>query len=67
MRYTGHSSEAKYPGFSSDPLQAFRDLASDLVNFGTDFLSGDGASLRAARIAADVAEKLPGFRRLGQP
>jgi len=67
MRYTGRGHDAKYPGFSSDPLDAFRDLASDLASFGGDFLSGDGSQLVAAKAAADAAKNLSGFERLGQP
>jgi hypothetical protein len=67
MRYTGHGHDAKYPGFSSDPLDAFRDLASDLASFGGDFLSGDGSQLVAAKAAADAAKNLSGFEQLGQP
>src|ERR1700688_2219268 len=32
----------KYPGFSNDPIDAFRDLAYDLERFCRDFLSGSG-------------------------
>jgi hypothetical protein len=64
MRYSGHRSDAKYPGFNSDPTDAFRDLAHDIAQFGMDFVSGDGSQLLAAKTAADVATTLPGFQRL---
>lgn len=37
----------RYPGFSHDPLDGFRDLTHDL-QFATDFLSGSGVILQAA-------------------
>jgi hypothetical protein len=67
MRHTGHHADAKYPGFSEDPLQAFRNLSSDLESFGRDFLSGDGSTLRAAKVAADAESKLHGFQRMRGP
>jgi len=48
MRHLGHHADAEYPGFSSDPLDAFRHLASDLEKYGSDFLWGDGATIAAA-------------------
>jgi hypothetical protein len=48
MRYVGHHADAEYPGYSSDPLDAFRHLASDLQKFGGDFLFGGGATIVAA-------------------
>jgi hypothetical protein len=48
MRYTGRHADAKYPGYSKDPLDAFRHLANDLQNFGGDFMLGDGATVIAA-------------------
>jgi hypothetical protein len=32
--------QARYPGFSDDPLDGFRDLATDLVRFGSVTLLG---------------------------
>jgi len=48
MKYAGHYSDAKYPGYSVDPLDAFRHLASDLRSFGDDFMFGNGATIIAA-------------------
>ena len=31
---------SRYPGFSSDPMDGFRDLLSDLKDYGSDFVSG---------------------------
>ena len=42
MRLLGAGGRNRYPGFSDDPLQAFRDLEHDLRNFCTDFLTGSG-------------------------
>src|SRR4029077_5595125 len=64
MRHSGHKSDARYPGFSSDPLDAFRDLAYDLTHFSTDFLSGSGESFRDAVIAARESPQVSGFKAL---
>ena len=48
MKYAGHYSDAKYPGYSVDPLDAFRHLASDLRSFEDDFMFGNGATIIAA-------------------
>jgi hypothetical protein len=48
MKSAGHYAEAEYPGFSTDPLDAFRHLASDLQRFGGDFMCSDGATIIAA-------------------
>jgi hypothetical protein len=38
---------ARYPGFSDDPLQAFRDLRHDLEAYGEPFLTGTDESFVA--------------------
>jgi hypothetical protein len=43
MRALGHERDAAYPGFSSDPLDGFRHLRSDLARFGAEFLEGSDA------------------------
>lgn len=48
MKYSGHHAEAEYPGYSTDPLDAFRHLASDLQRFGDDFVFGGGTTIIAA-------------------
>jgi hypothetical protein len=48
MRYSGHHADAAYPGYSSDLLDAFRHLASDLQKFGGDFTFGNGSTIIAA-------------------
>ena len=38
--------QARYRGFSDDPLDGFRDFAADLVRFGSVFLAGTTAELQ---------------------
>jgi len=47
MRELGVWEQCRYPGFSQDPLAAFRDLAHDL-EYADDFSSGSGEVLRRA-------------------
>lgn len=50
----GDSSANKYPGFSDEPLDGFRNLAYDLENFADDFLTGGGEVLiKAAQKEAE--------------
>ena len=58
MRELGVRNQCHYPGFSEDPMAAFRGLAHDL-GFADDFLSGSAAVLRtaAATEAADASEQ----------
>jgi hypothetical protein len=60
MKYAGHHADAEYPGYSTDPLDAFRHLASDLKNFGGDFMFGDGAMI----VAASRSSQAGGFGAL---
>ena len=64
MRHSGHKADARYPGFSSDPLDAFRDVAYDLAHFCEDFLGGSGDSFRAAWTAATESPQAAGFKGL---
>jgi hypothetical protein len=43
----GRRGQSRYPGFSSEPLDAFRDLESDLQNYGQAFLNGARAEFQA--------------------
>jgi hypothetical protein len=61
MRHVAPAGGSKYPGFSSDPMAAFRDLAEDLEKYCLDFLSGSGQVLQQAKGAADRHSKKPGF------
>jgi len=48
MRALGREGQHRYPGFSQDPLDAFRDLRSDLEAFCGDFLAGAGDRFQEA-------------------
>lgn len=53
MRELGAWERCDFPGFSAEPLQAFRDLAHDL-QFATDFTTGDASlAISAARREAE--------------
>jgi hypothetical protein len=54
----------KYPGFSEDPLDAFKRLADDLENLATAFLNGNFEEFSRCVIAAEERKKIPGFARL---
>jgi hypothetical protein len=54
----------KYPGFSEDPLDAFKELAYDLENFATAFLNGNFEEFSRCVIAAEERQKIPRFARL---
>src|SRR5260370_8519124 len=51
----------KYPGFSEDPLDAFRGLAYDLENFSTAFLNGNSEDHSPCVIAPEKRKKIPEF------
>jgi hypothetical protein len=46
--------QARYPGYSIDPLDAFRDFRHDLELFGGPFLTGAMTEEDMSRLAADV-------------
>jgi hypothetical protein len=55
---------SRYPGFSDDPLDAFRNLRSDLAEYAADFLFGTDAEFlrhydRAKHLAA-AQPRIPG-------
>lgn len=54
----------RYPGFSDDPLAAFRDLAYDLQNFATAFLNADFEKFARCADVGEAWQKTPGFARL---
>jgi hypothetical protein len=60
----GREEGNKYPGFSDDPLDAFRDLAHDMQNFATAFLEGDFKKFAGYAAAAEEWKKTPGIARL---
>ena len=53
--------ENSYPGFSDDPLDGFRHLASDLKNFCGAFLNGSDADFESIRAAAQGLPPKKGF------
>ena len=55
---------SRYPGFSDDPLAAFRDLAYDLQNFATAFLEGNFGEFATFAAKAEQWKKIPGIARL---
>jgi hypothetical protein len=51
---------SSYPGFSKDPLDGFRRLAADIVQFGQDFISGSDTDFkRHAENAAILRRDAP--------
>jgi len=54
----------KYPNFSDDPLEAFRDLSWDLERYCLDFLTGPGEEFaRCVQTAKEHANRT-GFARM---
>ena len=53
----GAGGTLRYPRFSDDPLDAFRDLAHDLENFADDFLTGSGEVLARAALKESEAKE----------
>jgi hypothetical protein len=64
MRVAASAGTHAYPGFSADPLDGFRHLASDIAQFGTVFLTG--SDFEFAAVAAEAARRRPptGFAAL---
>jgi len=54
------SNASHYPGFSSNPLDAFRDLRLDLEEYGADFLEGtdEGLLLRIEDALSRLGDQL---------
>lgn len=56
----GKRHASKYPGFSNQPIDAFRDLLSDLEEHGADFLNGtDDCLLQRIEQANHLAKSAP--------
>jgi hypothetical protein len=59
----GKRHASKYPGFSNQPMDAFRDLLSDLKEHGSDFLDGTDDCLlqriEKANLLAKARPRLP--------
>lgn len=46
MKFLGMHRDAKYPGFSDDPIDAFLALSSDMRKFCKNFVDGDGREVQ---------------------
>ena len=62
----GRDGGNRYPGFSDDPLDGFRDLRHDLEIYGKDFLSGNGNIFRNCALEARAAKRLRPIERIEQ-
>jgi hypothetical protein len=62
----GRTGENKYPGFSDNPLDAFRGLSFDLEHYYSDFLSGSGEEFKRCVVKARGQEKVSGFKALSK-
>jgi len=60
----GRRGASRYPGFSADPLEAFRDLAADLQEHCMDFVVGSGDEFRQCVERARELAKVSGFKKL---
>jgi hypothetical protein len=65
MKMLGVYGKNKYPGFSNDPLQAFRDLLYDLKTFSTDFIFGLGKDFEELALRFEQnPDQFSGFKSL---
>ena len=56
----GQRRASQYPGFSDDPLDAFKNLATDLTQHARDFFTGsDEDFLRHVKRAAELHRTTP--------
>ena len=60
----GRRGASKYPGFSANPIDAFRDLAADLREHCMDFVAGSGDQFRQCAERARELAKASGFKAL---
>jgi hypothetical protein len=67
MRVAAGAGKHRYPGFSDDPLDGFRDLAADLAAFGVVFLTGESTGFAAIAEEAERSRPPLGFRALSKP
>ena len=67
LRLQAQGVRLAYPGFSDDPLDGFRDLASDLTRFGHVFLGGTDLELTTAFDQVDASPRPRGFAALERP
>jgi hypothetical protein len=64
MRVVAGPRAAKYPGFSNDPLDGFRDLRDDLQAHGQAFLREMDEEFHAFVARASRSQRATGFKRL---
>jgi hypothetical protein len=63
----GGAAGNKYPGFSDDQIQGFRDLAEDLERHGQEFLTGSDEQLAQRFEHAAANPKPTGFKAITDP
>jgi len=63
----GRRHASHYPGFSDDPLQAFRDLALDLRESAGVFLNGSDDEFRSVAVRAEQIAVVRGLNALSDP
>ena len=63
MRFVGAYGQNQYPGFPKEPIESFMHLASDISNYCTDFVSGDGSQFRAW--AQEIRQNPMKFKGIG--
>ena len=61
----GISAEGEYPGFSEDPMAAFRHLRNDLDRFGAIFLRSGAKAFRALKKWVNKHPRKSGLAGLG--
>lgn len=65
MKVLGVYGQNRYPGFSNEPLEAFKHLLYDLENFTQDFLSGSASDFKnLADTFLKKGNRLQGFKAL---
>ena len=67
MRVVAGRGNHAYPGFSEDPLEGFRHLASDLERFANIFLDGTDPEFDALVARAQSTRPKGGFSALANP
>jgi hypothetical protein len=63
----GSRDQGQYPGFSDEPLDAFRHLARDIRAYCGAFISGDASEFeRLVAVTATRNDRLSSMSRLGR-
>ena len=66
MRVAAGRGRHRYPGFSDDPLDGFRDIAADLAAFGGVFLRGASSEFTVVAAEAQRTRPLRGLSALSR-